>query len=326
MGGLRWVGMLAMAGCGLFDGGTQEQPAGAELAADVPDRVVPEEAFPGKRGERHTARIRTPAGTRDVAYQDIEGWAVAEGDILLFRTDGPNAAAAVPNDTRVWPDCTVYYDFDGTVGNTVRRYIRDAADAWESATDLRFVEGGGPAGTILVTQPSSGCSSQVGRVGGQQELNLASSCGFGAAMHEMGHAIGLWHEQSREDRDDHVEVFRDNIEPGNYFNYQKYTERGGGQDIGPYNLDSIMHYGSNYWVIDPSRCSRFGSRSGCAMLTVNGGYISPNRSFIHAEDAAAINTLYAFECNFDRDGDGFDRPADCDDDNPQVPPRRHGTL
>jgi astacin len=42
--------------------------------------------------------------------------------------------------------------------------------------------------------------------GGRQDIGLASGCGTGATIHEIGHAFGLWHEQSGEDRDRFVKI------------------------------------------------------------------------------------------------------------------------
>jgi hypothetical protein len=42
-------------------------------------------------------------------------------------------------------------------------------------------------------------------------------------MHEAIHAAGIPHEQSRPDRDYHVEIVWDNIQPGNYSNKHNFT-------------------------------------------------------------------------------------------------------
>lgn len=61
----------------------------------------------------------------------------------------------------------------------------------------------------------SSCYSPVGRTGGSQEVALGDAClNHGTIQHEILHALGLWHEQSRSDRDDFIQVMWDNIQEG----------------------------------------------------------------------------------------------------------------
>ena len=56
-----------------------------------------------------------------------------------------------------------------------------------------------------------------GRIGGAQEINYESpGCltRYGTIQHEMYHALGFHHEQSRTDRDDFVTINWENIEEG----------------------------------------------------------------------------------------------------------------
>ena len=64
-------------------------------------------------------------------------------------------------------------------------------------------------------------------------------------MHEIGHAIGFVHEQSRPDRDKYVTIHHENIEPYMENNFKKmdFTEVDT-QEI-PYDYSSMMHYGSH---------------------------------------------------------------------------------
>jgi hypothetical protein len=57
--------------------------------------------------------------------------------------------------------------------------------------------------------------------------------------HEIGHALGLFHEHQRADRDAHVEV---RVPPRWYRTRDQYLALTDLTPCGPYDLSSVMHY------------------------------------------------------------------------------------
>lgn len=57
------------------------------------------------------------------------------------------------------------------------------------------------------------CCSFVGKRGnGPQAISIGKNCDkFGIVVHELGHVVGFWHEHTRPDRDNHVQIVRDHI-------------------------------------------------------------------------------------------------------------------
>ena len=85
------------------------------------------------------------------------------------------------------------------------------------------------------------CWSSVGRRGGSQYLSVG--CGNnGSIIHELLHALGLWHEHSRLDREAYVRIDMNNVYYPARQNFEKHP-RGKQDSLGvPYDLNSIMHY------------------------------------------------------------------------------------
>lgn len=81
---------------------------------------------------------------------------------------------------------------------------------------------------------------------GPQAISIGKNCDkFGIVVHELGHVIGFWHEHTRPDRDDHVSIIRENIQPGQEYNFLK-MEPEEVESLGEtYDFDSIMHYARN---------------------------------------------------------------------------------
>ena len=69
---------------------------------------------------------------------------------------------------------------------------------------------------LLITFFFLSCCSYVGRKGnGRQGISIGKNCDkFGIVVHEIGHTVGFWHEHTRPDRADFVNIFRENIKKG----------------------------------------------------------------------------------------------------------------
>ncbi|XP_067400598.1 bone morphogenetic protein 1 isoform X4 [Emydura macquarii macquarii] len=155
--------------------------------------------------------------------------------------------AATSRHERVWPDGVIPYVISGNFSGSQRAVFRQAMRHWEKHTCVTFLERNTEESYIVFTHRPCGCCSYVGhRGGGPQAISIGKNCDkFGIVVHELGHVIGFWHEHTRPDRDDHVSIVRDNIQPGQEYNFLK-MEPEEVESLGEtYDFDSIMHYARN---------------------------------------------------------------------------------
>ncbi|XP_062395704.1 meprin A subunit beta-like [Sardina pilchardus] len=96
-------------------------------------------------------------------------------------------------------------------------------------------------------QKKEGCYSYVGKVSpGGQTVSIGSGCAYiDTVEHELLHALGFYHEQSRYDRDDHVTIIWENIDKGFENNFNKQSEDSSSLLNTSYDYTSVMHYSAD---------------------------------------------------------------------------------
>jgi len=189
-----------------------------------------------------------------ITYQLKNGKAIWQGDIHLTAEDlaqgsGPTSRVSglgLKNVNKRWHNWTINYVVSDDIPDWQFEQIKKAIAYWEAKTPIRFkpqAQGYSPDFVRFVANETVGDNwSEVGRTGGMQEISLSDNAGAATIAHEIGHAIGLFHEHTRSDRDKYVKVQWENIRPGLDSNFA-IVHPDVAFDFGPYDFKSIMHYG-----------------------------------------------------------------------------------
>ncbi|KAK2703056.1 hatching enzyme 1.2-like [Artemia franciscana] len=186
---------------------------------------------------------------------------------------------------RKWDNATVPYYISDKYSPTEKQIIQTAVHTLGLLTCVKFVpyEGNKTTDYLLiwpVTRPA-GCWSFIGRLGGQQVLSLQQpdktgpKClgGPGKPMHEIMHALGIFHEQSRADRDAFVKFNEENAIQAFVHNFDKQSLENTTYQY-EYDYNSIMHYGTHFFsssrdkptLVPIQKRAKIGQRDGISRL------------------------------------------------------------
>ncbi|XP_038060664.1 bone morphogenetic protein 1 homolog isoform X1 [Patiria miniata] len=199
-----------------------------------------------KREERRQSR-RPHLETIQIVQEEEE---TERGtDEVTTETHHRVARAVTSRPERKWPYGVIPYVIDGNFTGSQRAMFKQAMRHWENYTCITFVERSPTQhrNYIVFTYRSCGCCSFVGmRAEGAQAISIGKNCDkFGVVVHELGHVVGFWHEHTRPDRDDHVTIVKENILPGQEYNFNKLLPEEVDSLGQPYDFASIMHYARN---------------------------------------------------------------------------------
>ncbi len=267
---------------------------------------------PGRSGPISTVAYRLAGkGTEvPIRYQTIDGWAIAEGDIILGRhttmrmveearrnCSGDICSIQSPlvrieGENYLWPGGVIPYEIDSAFSVATRQAILAGIAMVDTSTNLIVKPRSGESDYIRFVL-TSGCASWVGRQGGQQVINVGQSsgvsvCAVGSIAHETLHSAGIWHEQSREDRNSFVRILTANIQDDKRDNFDQHISDG--VDVAAYDYGSIMHYGARaFGKIDSA-----GNRLTTIEVLTPGENIG-QRLVLSPADISGVNSLYAAE-------------------------------
>jgi predicted SnoaL-like aldol condensation-catalyzing enzyme len=215
------------------------------------------------------------------AAEEVERWSsdiINPAQSQIPGGEGPvGAAAGIRGERYRWPGGRVPYVIDRNLPNQAR--VTQAIQHWEQRTPIRFVKRTNEPNYVIFRR-GPGCASYVGMQGGPQLIELADGCTTGNVIHEIGHTVGLWHEQSRRDRDRHVRILYQNIRPEMIHNFDQYSSEEG-IDLGSYDFGSIMHYGQTAF-----------SRNGQPTIVPLRGEAIGQRDHLSAGDIAGVKAMY----------------------------------
>jgi len=178
---------------------------------------------------------------------------------------------AIKNTYKLWPNGLVPYVISSKYSATERGVINSAIAEMGRISCVKWKPRTFEKDYVHILK-DQGCYSRVGRTGGAQVLSLGRGCVYkGTVLPEMLHASGFWHEQSRPDRDQHVQIVWSNIMTGREDNFARYSRSEVSTLSLPYDIESVLHYSATafsrngQYTIRPwktSYVSKLGQRRG----------------------------------------------------------------
>ncbi|EDO49312.1 predicted protein, partial [Nematostella vectensis] len=197
----------------------------------------------------------------------------------------------VKSEHRLWDNKVVPYVISDDLRDESKDFVESAIEEWKNHTCINLREKEEGDSDYIEFVYEGGCSSYVGKIGGKQTISVGSdsgtTCRHGNIVHEIAHSLGYFHEHSRPDRDDYIQVKWSNIMPGYQKNFVKENLQTVDSRGVAYDYDSVMHYGAYFFT------NGDGDERPKTIVTLNGDHSIGQRVGLSEKDIQQARLLYS---------------------------------
>jgi hypothetical protein len=230
--------------------------------------------------------IHTPRGRKIAFFEKKKDYYLTEWDIMVEPLSKTTTQDEKANSRRFgkWKNGIIPYEIDNSIPDIQRIY--QAIDYFHENTRIKLVKRTNESDFVYFKNNGPDeCSSFVGRKGGKQNINISDWCMRGSIIHEILHALGFNHEQSRSDRWKYIKVHWSNIKLKYIHNYflSPFSK-----NYGHFDMNSIMLYSSfSGFAKDPNKPTMSLKKSGTTW--------NANRLEMSPQDLQGLEEYYAKE-------------------------------
>lgn len=208
---------------------------------------------------------------------------IVEGDIQVYPYSYQKAikGTIVRFKMSKWKKGIIPYVIDPSIPN--QEDITSAMNHYHQLTNLRFIPRTDQKDYIYIKYngKEGGCNSFIGRKGGKQTINFPEWCKRGGMIHELAHALGVYHEHTRRDRNHYIKVNWGNID---FKQWHNFIRAPWSKTVGDFDFDSIMLY--------PSYNGFARDQNIPTMTKLDGSTFGANRQELSERDLETLEKMY----------------------------------
>jgi hypothetical protein len=197
---------------------------------------------------RHCLPLLILSACSSIAVAQAQASGEALTGVQLPKLGATPQIVGVADPGSLWPGGVIYYDDGGCIAGNTCPNLAQAVNTFNTdfAGVVQWTERTTQTTYVIITLSGTGGRGDVNTIGypvipGPVDMNCNTDCNIATLLHEMGHIIGLYHEQTRTDRDSHVTMYYGNVVKSTWVNNFAINLQNQ-QLLTSYDYASVMQY------------------------------------------------------------------------------------